>query len=81
MAESRTSSPDQAATEEREELLATKLNIPQPRQDHLRRLRLIDRLDQGTTQKLIMVCTPAGFGKTIVLLAYTTVARTRSPRA
>jgi hypothetical protein len=42
MAESQTSSPDEAATEEREELLATKLNIPQPRQDQLRRSRLID---------------------------------------
>ena len=64
MAESRTSSPDEAATEEREELLATKLNIPQPRPDQLRRSRLIDRLNQGMAQKLIMVCTPAGFGKT-----------------
>jgi LuxR family transcriptional regulator, maltose regulon positive regulatory protein len=67
MAESRTSSPDEAATEEREELLATKLNIPQPRSDRLRRSRLIDRLDQGMAQKLIVVCTPAGFGKTSLL--------------
>jgi LuxR family transcriptional regulator, maltose regulon positive regulatory protein len=67
MAESRTSSPDEAATEEREELLATKLNIPQPRPDQLRRSRLIDRLNQGMAQKLIMVCTPAGFGKTSLL--------------
>jgi hypothetical protein len=67
MAESRTSSPDEAATEEREELLATKLNIPQPRPDQLHRSRLIDRLNQGMAQKLIMVCTPAGFGKTSLL--------------
>jgi hypothetical protein len=67
MAESRTSSPDGVATEEREELLATKLNIPPPRPDQLRRSRLIDRLNQGMAQKLIMVCTPAGFGKTSLL--------------
>jgi LuxR family transcriptional regulator, maltose regulon positive regulatory protein len=67
MAEPRTSSPDEAATEEREELLATKLNIPQTRPDQLRRSRLIDRLNQGMAQKLIMVCTPAGFGKTGLL--------------
>ncbi|HEX5905583.1 MAG TPA: LuxR C-terminal-related transcriptional regulator [Propionibacteriaceae bacterium] len=67
MAESRTSSSDEAATEERAELLATKLNIPQPRLDQLRRSRLIDRLNQGMGQKLIMVCTPAGFGKTNLL--------------
>jgi LuxR family transcriptional regulator, maltose regulon positive regulatory protein len=67
MAESRTSSTDEAATEEREELLATKLNVPQPRPDQLRRPRLIDRLNQGMAQKLIMVCTPAGFGKTSLL--------------
>jgi LuxR family transcriptional regulator, maltose regulon positive regulatory protein len=67
MAESRTSSPDEAATEEREELLATKLNIPQTRPDQLRRSRLNDRLNQGMAQRLIMVCTPAGFGKTSLL--------------
>jgi LuxR family maltose regulon positive regulatory protein len=67
LAESRTSSADEAATEERDELLATKLNIPQPRPDQLRRFRLIDRLNQGMAQKLIMVCTPAGFGKTSLL--------------
>jgi hypothetical protein len=66
-AESRTSSPNEAATEERAELLATKLNIQQPRQDQLRRSRLIDRLNEGMAQKLITVCTPAGFGKTSLL--------------
>jgi ATP/maltotriose-dependent transcriptional regulator MalT len=49
------------------ELLATKLNIPKIRRDHLVRSRLIDRLDQGLAHKLILVCTPAGFGKTTLL--------------
>jgi hypothetical protein len=74
MAESRTSSPDEAATEEREELLATKLNIPQLRPDQLRRSRLIDRLNQGMAQKLIMVCTPAGAIRT-------SMRRTRKARS
>jgi ATP/maltotriose-dependent transcriptional regulator MalT len=47
MAESRTSSPDQAATHARDELLATKFNIPRTRPDLLGRSRLIQRLDKG----------------------------------
>jgi LuxR family maltose regulon positive regulatory protein len=77
MAESRISSPDEAATEEREELLATKLNLPQPRPDHLRRSRLTDRLNQGMAQKLIMVCTAAGFGKTSLLAEWAASTRWR----
>ena len=46
MAESPTSSPDEAA-HERDELPATKVNIPRTRPDHLGRARLIQRLNPG----------------------------------
>ena len=75
MAESRTSSPDQAATRARDELLATKLNIPRTRPDLLGRSRLIQRLDQGMARGLMVVCTPAGFGKTTLLAGWAANAR------
>ena len=74
MAESRTSSPDQAATRDRDELLATKLNIPRAR-DLLGRSRLIERLNQGMARELVLVCTPAGFGKTTLLADWAAGAR------
>lgn len=67
MAGSRTSSPDEAAAGERDDLLATKLHIPHTRPDHLGRSRLIQRLDQGMAREMVLVCTPAGFGKTTLL--------------
>ena len=67
MAGSRTSSPDEAAAGERDDLLATKLNVPHTRPDHLGRSRLIQRLDQGMARELVLVCTPAGFGKSTLL--------------
>jgi hypothetical protein len=67
MTGSRTSSPDDIAAGERDDLLATKLNIPRTRPDHLGRSRLIQRLDQGMAREMVLVCTPAGFGKTTLL--------------
>jgi LuxR family transcriptional regulator, maltose regulon positive regulatory protein len=67
MAERLTSSPDLAAPGEREELLATKVNIPRTRPDRLARARLFQRLDAGMGRALVLVCTPAGFGKTTLL--------------
>jgi len=77
MAESRMSlgSLDQAATRERDELLATKLNIPRSRPDLLGRARLIQRLNQGMAREMILVCTPAGFGKTTLLADWAASAR------
>jgi LuxR family maltose regulon positive regulatory protein len=75
MAGSRTSSPDEAAAGGRDDLLATKLNIPQTRPDHLGRPRLVERLDNGMERELILVCTPAGFGKTTLLAGWATGAR------
>ena len=75
MAESRSSSPDQAATRARDELLATKFNIPRTRPDLLGRSRLIQRLDQGMAREVVLVCTPAGFGKTTLLAGWAADAR------
>ena len=54
---------------ERDVLLATKLHVPRPRPDFVPRPRLADRLDEGLSRGLVLVCAPAGYGKT-VLLAY-----------
>jgi ATP/maltotriose-dependent transcriptional regulator MalT len=59
--------PPQAAAAEQNVLLATKLHVPQPRPGFLPRPRLLDRLDQGMARELVLVCTPAGFGKTALL--------------
>jgi LuxR family transcriptional regulator, maltose regulon positive regulatory protein len=75
MAESRRSSPEQAATRERDEFLATKVNIPRTRPDLLGRSRLIQRLNKGMAREVLLVCTPAGFGKTTLLADWAATAR------
>jgi LuxR family transcriptional regulator, maltose regulon positive regulatory protein len=64
--------PDQpeaarAGAVERDQLLATKLHVPQARPGFVPRPRLLERLAEGTTRELVLVCTPAGFGKTTLL--------------
>jgi LuxR family transcriptional regulator, maltose regulon positive regulatory protein len=56
-----------AAAGARDELLATKVNIPGTRPDRLARARLVQRLDESMGRALVLVCTPAGFGKTTLL--------------
>ena len=48
-------------------LLATKLHVPRPRPGFVVRQRLLDSLDQSLARGLIVVCGPAGFGKTALL--------------
>lgn len=48
-------------------ILATKLYIPPPRPELVRRLRLIERLDDGLRCKLTLISAPAGFGKTTLV--------------
>jgi LuxR family maltose regulon positive regulatory protein len=67
MAEPPTSSPELAAAGARDELLATKATIPRTRPDRLARSRLLRRLDEELGRALVLVCTPAGFGKTTLL--------------
>ena len=48
-------------------LLATKLYIPPPRPNIVRRPRLIARLNEGLDRKLTLISAPAGFGKTTLV--------------
>src|SRR5512132_3550601 len=59
--------PPQAAAAQRDVLLATKLHVPQLRPGFLPRPRLLERLDEATAAELVLVCAPAGFGKTALL--------------
>ncbi|HLN69086.1 MAG TPA: LuxR C-terminal-related transcriptional regulator [Streptosporangiaceae bacterium] len=55
------------AAAERDVLLATKLNVPGLRPGFVPRPRLARRLDEGADRGLVLVCAPAGSGKTAVL--------------
>ena len=48
-------------------LLETKLYVPGPPRGLVPRPRLSQRLDRGTTSKLMLISAPAGFGKTTLL--------------
>jgi ATP/maltotriose-dependent transcriptional regulator MalT len=48
-------------------LLATKLHMPGPRPGLVPRPRLLARLDEGLGRGLVLVCGPAGYGKTVLL--------------
>ena len=48
-------------------LLATKLHMPGPRPGQVPRSRLTARLDEGLARGLVLVCGPAGYGKTVLL--------------
>ena len=69
--------PSQVASE-RDLLLATKLHMPRPRPDLVPRPRLAERLDEGLARGLMLVCAPAGYGKTILLADW---ARGQPPAA
>jgi hypothetical protein len=64
---------------ERDVLLATKLHVPRPRPDLVPRPRLAERLDEGVARGLMLVCAPAGYGKTILLADW--VRRSQQPVA
>jgi hypothetical protein len=57
----------EAATSERDVLLATKLTVPGLRADLVPRPRLAQRLDEGQGRGLVLACAPAGYGKTVLL--------------
>ena len=48
-------------------LLATKLHVPGLQPGFVPRPRLAEALGEGLARQLILVCAPAGFGKTAVL--------------
>jgi LuxR family maltose regulon positive regulatory protein len=72
MAEPPTAPLDLAAPGARDQLLATKVNLPRTRPDRLARSRLLQRIDEGLGRALMLVCTPAGFGKTTLLADWAT---------
>jgi LuxR family maltose regulon positive regulatory protein len=64
MTESQAAPPSAA---EQDVLLATKLHVPGPRPGLVARPRLVEALDEGLARGLVLVCAPAGFGKTALL--------------
>jgi LuxR family transcriptional regulator, maltose regulon positive regulatory protein len=64
MAEPATTRPRAA---DRDALVATKLHLPRPQPGFVVRPRLLERLAEGSTHGLTLVCAPAGFGKTSLL--------------
>ncbi len=66
MAEPPSAAPPQVPSG-RDVLLATKLHVPRPRPDLVPRPRLAERLDEGLAGGLMLVCAPAGYGKTVLL--------------
>ena len=67
MAEPPAAAPAGSAAAERDVLLATKLHVPGPRPGLVPRPRLAERLDEGLARGLVLVCAPAGYGKTVLL--------------
>jgi LuxR family maltose regulon positive regulatory protein len=51
-------------------LLATKLHLPRPPLGFVSRPRLAEALSDGLAQGLVLVCAPAGFGKTALLAGW-----------
>lgn len=48
-------------------MLLTKLNIPRPASDLVKRTALFEKLDSGLNKKLSLVSAPAGFGKSTII--------------
>ena len=67
MAETPAAAPAGVAVSGHDVLLATKLHLPRPRPGFVPRPRLVSRLDEGLDRGLVLVCAPAGYGKTVAL--------------
>src|SRR6266566_488760 len=67
MAELSAAAPAGVAASEQDVLLATKLHVPRPQAGFVPRPRLVQALDGGLARRLILVCAPAGFGKTALV--------------
>ena len=66
-----------AAAAGRDVLLATKLHVPGSQPGMVPRPRLAEALDEGLSRGLVLVCAPAGYGKTVLLADW--VRRGRRP--
>ena len=67
MAEPPAAVPVGMAAPEGDVLLATKLHMPVPYPGLVRRPRLAEQLDEGLARGVVLVCAPAGYGKTVLL--------------
>src|SRR6266498_5816226 len=55
---------------QRDVLLSTKFGIPRIQRDLLARSHLVSSLEEATKRELVLVSTPAGFGKTTLLASW-----------
>jgi LuxR family maltose regulon positive regulatory protein len=67
MAESRSTAPPGVAPSQQAVLLTTKLYLPHPQQGFVARPRLVDQMEEALARGIVLVCAPAGFGKTNLL--------------
>jgi LuxR family maltose regulon positive regulatory protein len=67
MVKTRLPSDFSANAPQHDQLLATKLYIPQIYAVSIPRPRLTDKIDEGIQRKLLLISAPAGFGKTTLL--------------
>ena len=67
MADQPVAAPAGVAVSGQDVLLATKLHVPGLQPGFVPRPRLAEALGEGLARQLILVCAPAGFGKTAVL--------------
>src|SRR6202050_4834856 len=67
MADPPAAAPAGAAMSGQDALLATKLNVPRPQPGFVPRPRLVQALSQGLARGRVLICAPAGFGKTSLL--------------
>ena len=70
MAEPSAAAPRGAAVSGQDVLLATKLHVPRPQPGFVSRPRLVEALGEGLARRLILVCAPAGSGKTALLAGW-----------
>ncbi len=67
MADPPAAAPAGAAMSGQDALLATKLYMPRPQPGFVPRPRLVQALSQGLVRGRVLICAPAGFGKTSLL--------------
>src|SRR5215510_10953397 len=70
MADRPMAAPAGVATSGQDVLLATKLHVPRPQPGFVPRPRLVGALGDGLARGRVLVCAPAGFGKTALLAGW-----------
>ena len=70
MADPSVAAPAGAAVSGQDVLLATKLHVPRSQPGFVPRRRLVETLDEGLARGRVLVCAPAGFGKTALLAGW-----------